>query len=263
MALRVKDVIACIVADVPGALFAKTVDTLKTGDPEQVVTGIVTTFLASGDVIERAAAAGANLIITHEPTFYEHEDPTDWLGDDPVYAAKRDLIASTGMAIWRFHDYLHSLTPDPTFAGLFEALGWSDTVDPQTFFAAQRPPTTLGKLIDEVKTKLQIANVRVVGDPNQSVSRVGLMVGAPPGRWHIKAFQEAALDVLIAGEINEWETSEYVRDALRIGLSKSLVVIGHSVSEEDGMRVIVPWLQARLPDLPITFLPTGHPLRMM
>lgn len=263
MALRVKDVIARIVADVPGAPYAKTVDTLKTGDPEQVVTGIVTTFLATCDVIERAAAAGANLIITHEPTFYEHADPVDWLEYDPVYAAKRQLIKRHDMAIWRFHDYLHSLKPDPTFTGLFEALGWSDTVDPNTYFAANRPATTLRGLIAELKATLALNAVRYVGNLDQTVSRVGVMVGAPPGRWHIQSLRDARLNTLIVGEINEWETSEYVRDALWAGLARSIVIIGHSVSEEDGMRYIVPWLRDRLPDVPITHVPAGHPIKIV
>lgn len=260
MTLRVKDVIARIVADVPGAPFEHTVDTLKTGDPEQVVTGVATTFLATCDVIERAAAAGANLIITHEPTFYEHADPVDWLVDDPVYTAKIALIDRHNLAIWRFHDYLHSLTPDPTFAGLFDALGWSDSVDPDTFYVANRPTASLRDLIAELKGKLGLKAVRMIGDLAQPVSRVGLMVGAPPGRWHIEALRNARLDTLIVGEINEWETSEYVRDALWAGLTKSLVLIGHEVSEEDGMRVIVPWLRARIPEVPILHVPAGNPL---
>ncbi len=263
MTLRVKDVIARIIADVPGAPFPNTVDTLKCGDPEQEVTGIVTCFLATCDVIERAAAAGANLIITHEPTFYEHADPVDWLVDDPVYTAKLALIARHNMAIWRFHDYLHTLQPDPTFVGLFRELGWSEAVDPTTFYAAHLSPRPLTALIDEVKARLGVRHVRVVGDPAQVCSRIGLMVGAPPGRWHIEALRKAQLDALIVGEINEWETSEYVRDALWLGLAKSLVVIGHSVSEEPGMRAVVPWLAERLPEATITFLPTYHPLEIL
>src|SRR4051794_16001717 len=53
---------------------AQTVDTIKAGSPETPVTGIATTFMATFDVLQRAAAAGKNLVITHEPTFYSHED---------------------------------------------------------------------------------------------------------------------------------------------------------------------------------------------
>ena len=52
----------------------QTVDTIKAGDPETPVTGIATTVMATYDVLERAAASGHNLIITHEPTFYSHQD---------------------------------------------------------------------------------------------------------------------------------------------------------------------------------------------
>src|SRR5581483_192527 len=49
-----------------------TVDTFKAGDPDTPVTGIATTMMATFDVLKRAAARGDNLIITHEPTFFNH-----------------------------------------------------------------------------------------------------------------------------------------------------------------------------------------------
>jgi putative NIF3 family GTP cyclohydrolase 1 type 2 len=101
----------------------QTSDTIKTGDPTQPLTGIVTTFLATGAVIARAADLGANLIITHEPTFYTHEDATDWLHDDPVYQAKRQLIDAHNIVIWRFHDYWHLTRPDGIMVGLAQRLG--------------------------------------------------------------------------------------------------------------------------------------------
>ncbi len=51
-----------------------TTDTFKIGDPAQPLTGIVTTFLATGADGTRAADLGATLIITHEPTFYSHQE---------------------------------------------------------------------------------------------------------------------------------------------------------------------------------------------
>src|SRR5688572_5552323 len=107
MTLTIQQAIDAIIADVPGAPFPDTVDTVKIGDPTQLLAGIAITFLASYQVIQQAAQLGANLIITHEPTFYGHLDDTDWLKEDPVYAAKRQLIEQHNLVIWRFHDYLH------------------------------------------------------------------------------------------------------------------------------------------------------------
>ena len=72
--LTVEDVINRIKKQVTCDWSLETVDNLKCGDPRQEVTGIVTSFMATMDVIEKAVAVGANLIITHEPTFYNHTD---------------------------------------------------------------------------------------------------------------------------------------------------------------------------------------------
>jgi hypothetical protein len=61
---------------------------------------------------------GANLVITHEPTFYNHLDETDWLTNDPVFQQKRTYIEQHNLVIWRFHDNLHQHQPDPTMAGI-------------------------------------------------------------------------------------------------------------------------------------------------
>ena len=59
----VQQVIDLILAETPGGTLVETVDTLKAGDPDQSVTGIATTFLATYDVIHRAAEDGANFIL--------------------------------------------------------------------------------------------------------------------------------------------------------------------------------------------------------
>ncbi|UCF38878.1 MAG: Nif3-like dinuclear metal center hexameric protein, partial [Acidobacteriota bacterium] len=83
--VSVQDVIDLIIASTPGGRKAKTVDTVKTGDPEQKLTGVATTFMATYDVIQKAAGQNLNLIITHEPTFYNHLDETKWLESSRVF----------------------------------------------------------------------------------------------------------------------------------------------------------------------------------
>ena len=51
-----------------------TFDTIKAGDPATAVSGVVTTAIASMSVLRRAVDAGANLIVTSEPTFYGRTD---------------------------------------------------------------------------------------------------------------------------------------------------------------------------------------------
>src|SRR6516225_2795402 len=53
---------------------AETLDTFKAGDPATPVKGIVTTSMATMPVLRQAIKAGANLVITCEPTFYSKSD---------------------------------------------------------------------------------------------------------------------------------------------------------------------------------------------
>ncbi|HEY4262756.1 MAG TPA: hypothetical protein VGM98_21535, partial [Schlesneria sp.] len=45
-------------------------DGFKAGDPNTPLKGIATTAMATMDVLKRASNAGANLVITYEPTFF-------------------------------------------------------------------------------------------------------------------------------------------------------------------------------------------------
>ena len=257
MTITIQQAIDTIIAAVPGDPPPDTVDTVKIGDPAQPLTGIVTTFLATVEVIEKAAQLGANLIITHEPIFYNHRDETDWLADKPVYEAKRRLIEQRRVVIWRFHDLLHTLQPDPTVAGLLDELEWIACALPEQLHFCRIPPMTLRQLADWVKTRLRIETLRVVGDLDMPCQGIALLPGCPSRNAQIGVLAQGEVDVVITGEISEWETSEYVRDATRLGQGKGLLVLGHAASEEPGMRRVTPWLQARLPGIDIRFVPTG------
>lgn len=257
--LTVGQVMDLILKTIPNAPFAKTVDTLKSGSPAQNVTGIVSTMFATTDVIEKAIAAGANFIIVHEPTFYNHADETDWLQNDPVFRHKHDLLTKHGIAVWRFHDYWHSHRPDGIRTGVLNALGWSNYVDAGNPQVLTLPATSLQQLIIHAKEKLGIKLVRVVGDTAQVCQRVLLLPGASGGRNQIAAIEKAKPDVVLCGEVSEWETPEYVRDARRQGQKLSLVILGHIMSEAAGMEWLVPWLQPKVPGIKVSFIPSGNP----
>jgi putative NIF3 family GTP cyclohydrolase 1 type 2 len=120
----VQQVIDIILKEIPGAPFPRTVDLLRTGSPDQEVTGIVTTTFPTIEVIRQAAGVGANMIIAHETSFYNHQDETDWLQEDEVFLHKIELINRHQIAIWRFHDYWHLARPDGIMMGMAQRLGW-------------------------------------------------------------------------------------------------------------------------------------------
>ena len=101
--------------------------------------------------------------------------------------------------------------------------------------------------------------MRVVGKLSQKCQRIALMPGASGGQSHIGMVEKERPDVLIVGEVHEWETAEYFRDAQAFGEKTSLIVLGHSVSEEPGLQWLQAWLQPRLDGIKVTHLVSGNP----
>lgn len=254
----VGEVIDLFLKEVDGAPFPQTVDTLKSGSRDNEVTGIVTTMFATVPVIRKAIEAKANFIIAHEPTFYNHQDSTDWLLDDKVYRFKAKLLKDNNITVWRNHDYIHSHNPDGVMDGVIERLGWQ-----QYFKKDERyfevPERSLSDLISECKEKLGISNVRYIGEAKEKVKKILLMPGAAGGRSQISFTSRVKPDVLLVGELSEWETAEYVRDARAAGNKLSLIVLGHADSEEPGSRYMAAWLKKNIPGLKVVEIPAGNP----
>jgi putative NIF3 family GTP cyclohydrolase 1 type 2 len=259
----VKQIMDMFIKEVPGGALSNTVDTLKAGSPDTKVTGIVTTMFATIAVIRNAIDLGANFIIAHEPTFYNHTDDTSWLKNDDVYRYKIGLLNKHGIAIWRNHDYIHHLVPDGVTTGVLAKLEWQKYAGHDIPNIITLPKTTLKELIRHAKTKLNIEKVRYIGDPTQKCSRVLLMPGAAGGQRQIEAIMKVKPDVLMVGEIQEWETAEYVRDALAKGDNLSLVVLGHIASEEPGSEFMMNWLREKVPGIKATHVTSGNSLTFL
>ena len=96
----------------------QTVDNIIAGASDTPVTGIASVMMATFDVLQRAIAAGKNMVITHESTFFTHQDRTDNIADDEVYRTKREFIRSHDMVVFHFHDHWHGRRPDGIATGM-------------------------------------------------------------------------------------------------------------------------------------------------
>jgi putative NIF3 family GTP cyclohydrolase 1 type 2 len=239
----------------------ETVDIFKTGDPETPVTGIVTTMFATMDILRQAVAKGCNLIITHEPTFYNHlDDTTDLVNShDPIYAEKRKYIEDHNLVIWRFHDHIHMMNPDEIIAGVVHRLDWEKyEVKPGiSYFVI--PEITVMDLAATVKKNLGIAMLRVIGNPDFKVTKVAFAPGAPGSQMQMNALAREDVEVLLIGESREWETIEYARDATEQGKHKAMIILGHVPSEEAGMEECARWLKTFIKDVPVNYIQTPEP----
>jgi putative NIF3 family GTP cyclohydrolase 1 type 2 len=233
---------------------AQTVDTFKAGNPETKVQGIATTGMATFDVLRRAAAAGRNFVITHEPTFYNHNDQTASLESDPTYQAKQKFIREHDLVVWRFHDHAHALRPDPLVVGSARMLGWSSYASPTEPRIYVIPATTLRALAADIARRLGGRAIRVAGDPEMKVTRVALGPG-----YGVPALTPA-FDVSVGGEAAENAGhAGYALDSAAAGQPHGVVLLGHMMSEDWGMQEVADWLKTFLADVPIAWIPAGEP----
>jgi hypothetical protein len=100
-----------------------------------------------------------------------------------------------------------------------------------------------------VKSRLDArGGVRVVGRPQTRVRTIGLLPGTRSIQDTVALLPQ--VDAIIAGEIREWESSEYARDVVNAGLGKALILVGRSLSEDAGMKVCADWLRTIVPEAP-------------
>jgi putative NIF3 family GTP cyclohydrolase 1 type 2 len=238
-----------------------TVDTFKAGDPNTPITGIAVTMMATFDVIQRAAASGKNLVITHEPTFYSHMDQTAELEQryDAVFAEKEAFIREHHMVVWRFHDHWHRRNPDGILFGMTHALGWEKFQDSANAHLFTIPETTLDGLTTSVKHKLDIVALRVVGDRNMKLTKIAFLPGAGGSASQIKMLERDDVEALLIGEVPEWETVEYVADAVTEHKHKALLLLTHIPSEQAGMDECTRWLKTFVSEVPVEFVPARQP----
>jgi putative NIF3 family GTP cyclohydrolase 1 type 2 len=321
------------------------VDTFKAGDPSTVVSGVVVTSMATLDVLQQAAKAGANFVISGGPTFYSRADgqppqgrgfgagaggraggggrgaapayapgqnptalesgpstgasspmppppavmPPSVLpprpargggggragapagaaaGDggapppappvDPVVAGKRAYIDKNKLVIFRLNESWMGRKPDPRAVGLATLMGWTRYKIGDDALRYEIPAMTLDTLASLVKKNLGIrGGIRAIGDPTNRVTKVGLL----PGYTQIQATLALLpnVDLVIAGEVQEWESAAYAQDVAYAGVKKGFISVGRLVSEAPAMQVCADWLKTIVPEVPVKFISAGDP----
>jgi putative NIF3 family GTP cyclohydrolase 1 type 2 len=252
-----EQVISAIIKKTGSNIISNTVDVIKEGDPKTQVKGIITCMFATMDVLKQAVTKNCNLIIVHEPLYYNHLDETEKLQNDPVFLEKRKYISDHQLVIWRFHDYIHSMRPDGIGTGMVAKLGWKNYLVKGTTDQFLLPETTLKELLNNLKQVFPKNAFYVIGNPDLKLTRVILAAGAPGSTTHIRLLENKNVDVVLAGEAQQWETYEYTRDAVDQGRKKAIIFLGHINSEEAGMDYCASWLKSFLSDMPVNYIECG------
>lgn len=227
-------------------------DTFKMGDPETPVNAVACCFMSTFDVVKRAQAKGLNFVITHEPTMWSDQDFLPPVQHDPLYKTKLEFVNDNKMVIWRTHDSLHKMRPEPMITAENKKLGWDKYTLPDDAKTYKFPPTTLDDIVTQYAEKVPTNSVRVIGDPNMHVASA-TQCGHGFGQ-NVEGLEK--YDCTISIEVREWETCEYGRDLLASGGKGALLIGSHESGEENMMAWFTGWFHDQFPNIPVQFVPT-------
>ncbi len=245
-------------------------DGFKAGDPSTVVKGIATTAMATLSVLKEAVKEKTNLVLTYEPTFYSRADgrtpaestpgrgPGALGGDDAVVKAKREFIEKNGLVVFRLRDHWQARKENDMVTGLAATLGWSKGRVKNDDALYEISPATADAVVAMIRGKLNLrAGLRAVGDRKASIRRVLLFPGSmtPATMWQ----RYSEVDMIVAGEVREWENTHYAADIFTAGEKRALVTTGRVASEEPGMRICAEWLKTVVREVPAKWIGVGDP----
>ncbi len=245
-------------------------DGFKAGQPSTVAKGIATTSMATLGVLKQAVKTNANLILTYEPTFYGRQDaqprpaaaagrgPIGFGPDDPVLKAKQEFIEKNHLVVFRLRDHWQARKENDMLTAFAGALGWSKRQVKEGDALYEIAPASAEDIVAMIHERLKLrAGLRAVGDRKAIVRRVLLQPGAMTTATMWSRYSE--VDMIVAGEVREWENTHYAADLFTAGEKHALVTVGRVVSEEPGMRACAEWLKSVVKGVSVSWIDAGDP----
>jgi putative NIF3 family GTP cyclohydrolase 1 type 2 len=247
------------------------------GNTHWPVRSVVVCYAPTLEVLRRAASEGKTLVVVREHPFYMHgglnypyntEGLEAALKDDPVVAAKNDIITANKIVIYRMSTAWDNFRPQAQSAALAQAMGLTP-IAPQPNprsrgVICDTPQTALKSLVQTAYQTLKARAPRIVGDPEATVTRLAVLAGETDPKLGLAALiADPNVDGVIAGAggvIDEVDGAiGYFRDVVGSGRKIAMLAVGYGPSEEPGGVELARWMRTVLPDLSIDWWPVPDP----
>ena len=220
--------------EVPGV----SCDYVKAGDTGKTIKKVAVSMFATVDVVKRVKEWGADMLIVHEPTYYDHMENIPTM--TKTIELKKKLIEDSGIVVYRYHDHMHYMDYDAITEGMLHYLGLTGKVEKTKWFASyvftSDKEVSASELAEKMQNDLGIAHVKIAGGTDFKTKKIAACFGTPGGVFEMLCDDD--IDIVLTGEACEWKLGEYARDSYALGINKSLIVMGHIGSERDGMKYL-------------------------
>lgn len=225
---------------------SNTCDTVKAGSIEKEVHRVALAMFGTIDIMKQVEDWGADLLIVHEPLYYDH---MDHVRNFTIIKEKKRMIEDSKLTIFRFHDYAHAMNPDMICEGELKYSGLEGQIGERVRFGVTsfflKESLTAAELAEKLMKNLQLDQIRLFGSTDKKGNRIACCFGSPGDLYQL--YEDH--DFILAGEISEWQDAEMARDAAALGYNKALLALGHETSERAGMMYMRDLCIEKYPDL--------------
>ena len=261
--MNAKDLLAYFIDMSPWVNPNDTVDKVIVGDPKKKLNKILVTWQSSTKAIVYAIEGGYDALITHEPTFYTHENECIFIESLPDSSAtkitalkKLKLTQDAGLIIIRIHDIWDRFPKYgiPTaWAKQLELCDYPSVSTSDEFqYMYTIPPTTVYNFAKHIarKTGASTCEVQIFGDKNREVTKVGIGTGCI---CYIDVFAKMGCELYVMCDDGASFWSEI---SLANDMDVPVIRVFHATSEENGIKSLAEYMQLHFKDIQTDFYPS-------
>jgi len=233
------------------------------GNPDREVETVVVCWSPTLSIIQECVEQGVDMIITHEvPLFYDK--PISWFQSRSTECKQANLarlryLVEGDICVYRAHTNWDVVPKYGNVDAFGTAMGWTQEIARGYLTRVyQVAPISVRQVAEEVQHKLGIPRVRVVGDVERRITRLGTAIGGV-GQHYVAPEELVYLgaQAVVFGEAIEYT----LYHALELDLP--LIETGHMITELPGMRALAQLLQERFEESRVVFLANQDPWQLL
>lgn len=231
----------------------RTVDTVKFGDGDKPVHKAAVCWYPSIEDLREAARSGCDLVLTHEPTWWDHLDrPGGWREDGPGLEKTR-LLEAHGMVVARLHDTWDNwpgIGIRDSLArglGLTNFIGEDETRWHATYEIPEQPLRDFARYVAQKTAPLGEGTVQVMGDPDMPVRRPSIGVGCGGPHEDMIALGSDVLIVCFDGASYWKDRERFVEQGVGV------ITLEHGATEMWGIESLAGYVQETWPEMKVQY----------
>ena len=230
------------------------------GQAERVVKGILVAWMATPEALNFAIKRKCNLIICHEELMFPYlkdmltAEDLKALPDWAANLERLEIMQKNNLSVIRSH-----YRADQKFNvdELAMSIGLPKPIEQNSIARIYKMDhITVRNFVKQVKEKLKIDKVKIIGNLDFSIKKLGIAIGGMALGMNLNFMERHYIgkcDTVLAGEADEY-AQFYAKES-----KLNLIITGHASMENIGLNAMARFLRKQFSGIPVLFFENKLP----